>query len=152
MDYGTQTSIQGVHQISDLEAKSKNIELIETMLNDLGFNSMDDLRKAMKDWRTKARLFDQVQYFIDRVDNVVWDTPYNSLLSICRQHKNLVSSMRNSPDDVCENHRTQYEKALLEAERDKNRALGSSPYSSEHLDVTFERLVRWAHTVRHVTS
>ena len=122
------------------------------MMADHGCETLEGFEKMVRDWRSKAKLFDQVQSFIDRADDVIWDTPFISLLSVCQQHKNLVSLMRQSAEDVCEKHRTQYEKAMLDAERDKTRAFGTAPYSPEHLDVTFERLVRWSHMVRHVTS
>lgn len=97
-------------------------------------------------------MFNRLQSFVDRIEDITWETPYVPLLSICQQHKMLVSMMRNCPDDICESHRAQFEMALLEAEQEKTKARNSDPYSTERLNATFERLVRWSHTVRHVTS
>lgn len=120
-------------------------------MEEFGHDNVDEFAQAIQEWKSRARFFTQVQSFVDRVDQITWDTPFVSLLSVCRHHKDLIAMMRESSDKVCEPHRTQFEKALLESERDKIRAHESTPYSAEHLNATFERLVRWSHTIRHVT-
>lgn len=124
---------------------------IEALMNELGADDAGSFRDMIDEWRVKAQLFSRLRGFIDRVDQITWETPYVPLLSVCHQHKQLAAILQQSSDDLCESHRVQYEKALLEAHRERVRADDADQYSNERLEATFERLVRWSHTVRHTT-
>ncbi|KAI9262139.1 hypothetical protein BDA99DRAFT_510340 [Phascolomyces articulosus] len=151
---GTQADVQVMHEINEIESKSRKVKAIEAMLCDLGFDSIEELDETVHAWRNKARMFDQVQCYVDQIDDLVWSTPFTSILSVCQPEQNNKNHplLHHSLEDACDKHRAQFEKALLEAKRDKNRAFITEPYSSEHLDVNFKRLVEWAYTVRRVTS
>ncbi|KAI8329066.1 hypothetical protein BC941DRAFT_443801 [Chlamydoabsidia padenii] len=77
----------------------------------------------------QQRMMD-LQQFVDRVDTLVWNTPW-------------LSPVINT-EHVCDRHRAWSERIIQE----RQKAVAGQPYSKERLEATMDRLMEWAESIR----
>ncbi|KAL0094408.1 hypothetical protein F4703DRAFT_1818278 [Phycomyces blakesleeanus] len=150
---GVQVELQPVltsREIEERDERDMKADMLDTLMAELDINDLRTFQQSVHAWRARSRLLTEVRCFVDGVEKVIWNTPYVPLSSICHiGHEDNRQVGLVEDEMMCESHRVRYERALLDAERDKANALERPPYTRERLDATFDRLTRWSHSVRH---
>ncbi|KAI7872082.1 hypothetical protein BDF14DRAFT_1756152 [Spinellus fusiger] len=136
-------------EVSLSTPKKEWICLIEqTLLAELGIQDMTTLHQSIHAWRDRSRLLTQVRSFVDGVEDIVWNTPWIPISSVCDIAQEERHIAIHPQESMCESHASRYRMAVLANEREKTAVMGSVAYSKERLDATFVRLSHWAHSLR----